>query len=446
MARMSARPAVPRAAGLAWTHGLSMRLPLYLFRRVVSGGQFLPELDGLRFLAIVPVVLFHATMSLYLKHAELGGSQVSAIDGSRGDAVFRSAVGWIVSHGFLGVQLFFLISGFVVTLPFARHHLLGARAPRLQAFYLKRLTRIEPPYFLALCLFAIGVLAAAPEHFRIADFASGLLFLRTALFGNEPWAFFISWSLEIEVQFYLLAPILASVFAIRGTAARRAILVVAIAAGAAYAARVRLAGSEDPPLGGPLQHGTWLGTEIAFFLAGMLVADLWTMREERTGRRTSHLAWDALALVGIVGIYASYRLLELPPPLGTTASMAALVGGTVLLALGAFRGRIVRVALVHPAVTAIGGACYTIYLLHFLVISMAGRFIAPHVPATFEAMVAFAALPFSAAVILACLCAFPVVERPFMFADWPRIAWNAVRTARIRPLAALFAERARDNT
>ncbi|MFM1867760.1 MAG: Acyltransferase family, partial [Planctomycetota bacterium] len=78
----------------------------------------MPELDGLRAVAILPVVLFHATMSLYLKHQASGGTQVSALDGSQGDAVFRSALGWLVSHGFLGVQLFFLISGFVVTLPF----------------------------------------------------------------------------------------------------------------------------------------------------------------------------------------------------------------------------------------------------------------------------------------------------------------------------------------
>lgn len=422
---------------------MSMRFPQHLFRRVVSSGRFLPELDGLRFLAIVPVVLFHATMSLYLKHAESGGTQVSAIDGSQGDAVFRSLVGWIVAHGFLGVQLFFLISGFVVTLPFARHYLLGARAPRLQAFYLKRLTRIEPPYIIALCLFGLGVLAVAPENFRIADFATGLVYLRTALFGDEPWAFFISWSLEIEVQFYLLVPLLAMVFAIPRAAMRRTILVLAIAAGAAYAAHVRLAGSEDAPLGGPLQHGKWLGSEIAFFLAGMLVADLWTDREERTGARSAHFRWDLLALVGVVGVYASYRLLEQPAPLGPAAAMLSLIGGLVLLALGAFRGRVVRAALSNPVVTAIGGACYTIYLLHFLVISLAGRFIAPHVPSTFEAMVLFAAIPFSAVVTLLCLCAFPLVERPFMFGDWPRVVWTALRTLSVRPLAALFAERAR---
>ena len=67
-----------------------MHFPAHLFRRVVSSGQFVPELDGLRAVAILPVVLFHTTMSLYLKHQASGGTQVSALDGSQGDAVFRS--------------------------------------------------------------------------------------------------------------------------------------------------------------------------------------------------------------------------------------------------------------------------------------------------------------------------------------------------------------------
>jgi peptidoglycan/LPS O-acetylase OafA/YrhL len=221
------------------------------------------------------------------------------------------------------------------------------------------------------------------------------------------------------------------------------VLITAILIGALYAAEVRLASSEDAPLGGPLQHGKWLGTEIAFFLAGMLVADFWTMREEKFGARTQSFAWDALWFLGFAAVLWSYRALEFPAPIGAPTAMTALIGGLILLALGAFRGHFVRAALSNPLITAVGGACYTIYLLHFLVISLVGRFIAPHVPSTFETMVAFAALPFAAVVTALCLCAFPVIERPFMFGDWPRIAWTALRTLSVRPLAALFAERAR---
>lgn len=195
---------------------LASAFPAHLFRRITSGGALLAELDGLRAVAILPVVLFHATMSLYLKGAE---GQASAIDPTADP--FQTPLGWLVSQGFLGVQLFFVISGFVVKLPFARARLLGDAAPSLKGFYLKRVTRIEPPYVIALCSYLAGVLLLAPENARIADYLAGLVYLRTALFGSEPWAFFISWSLEIEVQFYLLAPLLASVFWIRSTALRR---------------------------------------------------------------------------------------------------------------------------------------------------------------------------------------------------------------------------------
>jgi len=405
------------------------KVPLHLLRRVTSGGAVLAELDGLRAVAIVPVVLFHATLSVYLKGAE---GQVSAITGS-GD-VFRSPVGWLVSHGFLGVQLFFVISGFVVVLPFARARLLGERPPGLGRYYLKRLTRIEPPYVIALATFFVGTLLVAPENARWQDYAAGLVYLRTALFGNEPWAFFISWSLEIEVQFYLLAPVIAAVFWIRAHLLRRTVLVLAVAASAVLAARARLDGLEPAPLEGPLQHGSWLGTELAFFLTGVLVADLWTLREIRTGTRIASLAWDALWILGLVAVASAYRALEATP-----WGIALLVGGLFTMTLGAFRSRVVRAALSIPLVSMIGGACYTIYLFHFLAVSLVGRFLAPLTTTNFERNVLLIALPFAIAVTLGCLCLFPFVERPFMHGNWPSVLAQSVRSRSMRPLRALFA-------
>lgn len=389
---------------------MGSRFPSHLFRRVTSGGAVLAELDGLRAVAILPVVIFHATLSLYLKGA---ADQVSTITGST--EVFRSPVGWLISHGFLGVQLFFVISGFVVVLPFARARLLGERPPSLAKYYIKRLTRIEPPYIIALAAFFVGTLIIAPQNAHWQDYASGLFYLRTALFGNEPWAFFISWSLEIEVQFYLLAPALAAVFWIRPHTLRRAVLVAAICAGAYLAATVRLAGLEPPPLSGPLQHGSWLGSEIAFFLTGVLVADIWVLREQASGVRTSGLVWDALWISGFVAVAGSYRALE-----ESGWGIMLLVGGLFVMTLGAFRSHLVRRILSIPIVSMIGGACYTIYLFHFLMVSLVGRFIAPFTTTNFEMNALLIALPFALAITLACLCLFPIVERPFMFADWPQ--------------------------
>jgi len=82
------------------------------------------------------------------------------------------------------VQLFVAISGFIVTIPFVRHFLLGERKPSLRAFYVKRITRIEPPYVIALVLFGVGVFMTARENFRIEDFLAGAVYLRTALLAK----------------------------------------------------------------------------------------------------------------------------------------------------------------------------------------------------------------------------------------------------------------------
>ena len=402
--------------------------PTYLFRRVTSGGAVLAELDGLRAVAILPVVLFHAALSLHLKGAE---GQSSIITGSAD--VFRSPLGWPVAHGFLGVQLFFVISGFVVVLPFARARLLGERPPSLAKYYLKRVTRIEPPYVIALATFFVGTLAVAPENARWQDYLAGLFYLRTALFGDEGWAFFISWSLEIEVQFYLLAPIIAALFWISRPAVRRGLLVLLIAGFAVLSAHVRLSGTVGPPLSGPLQHGSWLGSELAFFLVGVLVADLWTTGELKSGVRRSSLAWDALWIAGFGAVLASYRALEETP-----WGIALLLGGLFLMALGAFRSVLTRSALSIPLVSVIGGACYTIYLFHFLLVSLAGRFIAPYTTTVFERNLILIAVPFTIVITLACLCLFPFVERPFMFGDWPQRLARSVRERSLAPVLAMF--------
>jgi peptidoglycan/LPS O-acetylase OafA/YrhL len=121
------------------------------------------------------------------------------------------------------------------------------------------------------------------------------------------------------------------------------------------------------------------------------------------------------------------------------ARLADYLAGLLLMTLGAFRSRVVRRVLSVPVVSTVGGACYTIYLLHFLMVSLFGRFIAPFATQSFELNLLLLALPFAIAVTFACLCLFPLVERPFMHGDWPARLRDAVRTRSLAPLRALFA-------
>ncbi len=134
-----------------------------------------------------------------------------ALAGSTFDFLF-----WPISHGFLGVQLFFVISGFILGLPFASHFLTNGPAVKVGRFYFRRLTRLEPPYVLALLLIYAAAIVMHNVHTREPGFMAGLpLRLGYAYLlvrGAPPTLDGVTWTLEIEVQFYLLAPLLARVF------------------------------------------------------------------------------------------------------------------------------------------------------------------------------------------------------------------------------------------
>ena len=100
------------------------------FRRVTTQNRFIPQIDGLRFVAISSVVLFHLYASL--NHG--GAVQNPAFDPAN--------VGVLSKRG---VELFFVISGFILGVPFASSYLRGAPKINLKQYFLRRLTRLEPP-------------------------------------------------------------------------------------------------------------------------------------------------------------------------------------------------------------------------------------------------------------------------------------------------------------
>src|SRR6185312_6978064 len=168
--------------------------------RHTTSGHFIPEIDGLRFASIALVVAFH-----------LFGYTLAKSTGAQLATPADRVVSVLGATGHYGVQLFFVISGFVLALPFARHYLLGEPAPRLRAYYLRRLTRLEPPYFIAMiAVFAFGVMYFGQSPRALAPhLAASLVYAHNLLYGVGSTLNIVAWSLEIEVQFYVLAPLLA---------------------------------------------------------------------------------------------------------------------------------------------------------------------------------------------------------------------------------------------
>ena len=99
----------------------------------------------------------------------------------------------------------------------------GASAPlRFRAYYLRRIRRIEPPYLinLAVC-FAIIWLINPGRSLFVPHLVASLFYGHTLVYGDYSWINSVSWSLEVEAQFYLLMPALACLFTRRSTLARR---------------------------------------------------------------------------------------------------------------------------------------------------------------------------------------------------------------------------------
>jgi len=91
--------------------------------RETTSGRFIPEMDGLRFAAIAMVVLFHLNGYLTAKTTFYERASI--------------APGWLCRVALLGshgVELFFVISGFILALPFAAYHLAGAPVVSLRKY------------------------------------------------------------------------------------------------------------------------------------------------------------------------------------------------------------------------------------------------------------------------------------------------------------------------
>jgi peptidoglycan/LPS O-acetylase OafA/YrhL len=139
--------------------------------RVTSSREFIPEVDGLRFVAIFFVILFHSAVYILafqkrpfiVQHWEPG----------------KSVVLGVIGNLYLGVQIFFVISGLAVALPFARAAIQGSPRPSFSRYFMRRLTRIEPPYILA--LLAMYYLLGQ-YRFYLPHLLAGLLYAHVWIF------------------------------------------------------------------------------------------------------------------------------------------------------------------------------------------------------------------------------------------------------------------------
>jgi peptidoglycan/LPS O-acetylase OafA/YrhL len=195
--------------------------------RVTSSGSFIPEIDGLRFFAVASVVFFH--INTYV----VGKSPLSF-----SSTVTHHPLNLIFQQGDIGVSLFFTISGFILSLPFAMQYLQGRLSPSLGRYYMRRVTRLEPPYIINMLLTFIMLIVVKHELARelLPHLLASLLYSHNVIYEQFSFINGVAWSLEVEVQFYLLAPLLCKVFLVRQAFWRRLSFVITMLCGYGLAA------------------------------------------------------------------------------------------------------------------------------------------------------------------------------------------------------------------
>jgi len=282
-------------------------------------------------------------------------------------------------------------------------------------------TRLEPPYLLALLLLtaAWAYQRGIPAGF-MAHLGASAVYLHNLAYHSMSWVDPVAWSLEIEIQFYLLAPLFAQTLRIRPAAARRGLLAAVIGVCGVLQTRY-------------LWDSTVAVMTIAFyvqyFLGGLLLADVYTVEIQRI---PSSWWWDLVAVSG----WASVFLVERE----SRAMHVLLAFLFPVLCLAAVRSKGLRSFFANQWIAALGGMCYSIYLLHQQLISalfkQTRRLMIFHDSlADFLAQIVVTLIP----AIALCSLYYLLVEQPCMDPAWPSKLWQRLSGSALRVRTALDA-------
>jgi peptidoglycan/LPS O-acetylase OafA/YrhL len=372
-------------------------------------------IEGLRGIAVLWVVAFHY---LVLREGRFDDAFVALVNG-------LAPVQALVRNGYLGVDLFFLITGFLLTLPWFKHAREGRGAPSARAFYVRRLRRIVPAYYVQLALLAAVFLpllvswrfVKAEFPFVLANLAAHASFLHytTPLTSASFSINGALWTLALEFQFYLLLPLVAPLFVRRPLAAAAVFVAIALAwrlaAAHAFGAWVdwysaMAARWQVPEAALRSLIATQLPGYLAHFAAGILCGRAWLMARGRPASRTRDAALALVAFAFAAGLWAvlGFGL----APLGELSWLVHpfLLGGAMAASVSA-RPTWSDAVLATRPLAWVGRVSYSTYLYHMPLVLLMGKLL--------PGFGGWAAMPaYLAALMAVSWLSWRFVERPFL--------------------------------
>ena len=296
--------------------------------------KYRPDIDGLRAIAVMLVVIFHA---------------------------FPEAM----PGGFIGVDIFFVISGFLITGIIVRE--LDQKRFSLLAFYNRRIRRIFPALIVVLCVTLVlgwlWMLPAAYAQLSSDVFASAAFFANIALLLQSGYFDIESakkpllhlWSLGIEEQFYLVWPLLLMLVA---RLRLRMLTAVSVVGMASFVLNVALIGSN------PVATFYLPFTRAWELLAGAALACGWNQISQ-TGA-----ASNRRALFGVLLIATAAAVLDTKSAFPGWWAMLPVAGAALLLSAPA--AWFCQALLASPPMVWVGLISYPLYLWHWPLLVFCG--------------------------------------------------------------------------
>jgi peptidoglycan/LPS O-acetylase OafA/YrhL len=354
-------------------------------RSSVAYASYRPDVDGLRALAILGVVGFHAAPTL-------------------------------VPGGFAGVDVFFVISGFLISGNILRA--LTQRSFSFADFYARRVKRIFPALIVTLAaVWALGWLILLPDEFQLLGkhIAAGAGFsLNLISYQDFNWYFMQMttplahlWSLGVEEQFYLLWPLFLVAIWKWG---RWPLALLTLVAAVSFVLNVTAMASD------PMASFYLPSCRLWELSIGGALAYVQLHHREESRQADPRLSFNAafrrsqhvLSLIGAALLMASYTRLDAGMPFPGWWALAPSSGALLLIGAGP-RSWVNRYVLARPVLVFVGLISYPLYLWHWPLLELASLVEWPAFvrPAT-------TALAVGAAVILAFLT-YRYLERPIRF-------------------------------
>ena len=316
----------------------------------INDSSYRPDIDGLRGVAVISVVLFHLNKEL-------------------------------VPGGFAGVDIFFVISGYLIT--FVTYRQIKDGTFTFSNFYQRRINRIIPALMLVTaCVLLSGLLIFSPTDLaRLFESAvATTLGVSNIYLWREYGNYFSSgvneapllhtWSLGVEEQFYIIWPAIVLWLARRRGIAKLIVLVLMLAATVLVSEMgIRSAASASYYLLPTRFFELAIGSSLAIFIAerGAPFARPWS---------------SVIGAAGLLLIFMSLFLLSGATPFPGINALYPCIGAALVIAAGADPGTLTaRVLSAKPAVQ-IGLISYSLYLWHWPLIAYANYLEIPIDPVT----------------------------------------------------------------